>query len=47
MKNYLKTLAEVLQELGKVLDELATDIAKLTLVAMAIISLIQLISHTA
>lgn len=39
----IKELTKVVQELGKLTDEIATLIAKLTLVAMAIMTLIQII----
>jgi len=45
-RNELKNLAENVKAFGKVLDEVATVIAKLTLVVMAIISLIQFIIYS-
>lgn len=42
-KDKIKELTKVVHELGKLLDEVATLIAKFTLVVMAIMSLIQII----
>lgn len=43
MVDKIKELARIVRESGKLLDEIATLIAKLTLVVMAIMSLIQII----
>ena len=43
MVDKIKELAKIVRESGKLLDEIATLIAKLTLVVMAIMSLIQII----
>lgn len=43
MRRKIKELAKIVQDLGKLTDDLTTLIGKLTLLALAIIGLLQII----
>ena len=43
MKNKMKELTETVQEIGKLFEEIATALAKLALVAMALKTIIQIL----